>query len=549
MPSPFDLGSGRFAHNKFRHTAGVADALTWIVLLAFAAAIIGAAVWGQSQLTNPDSPAARSGMTANQIWTGSIVTLVLFYALVAPAVMLALWLTSVIFKFSLPGGSYLRSAAVAAVPAVLVLGYALAVNTGTLQHNRVVLRIILGLTVPLAALLAKASFGLNVVETMVAALIGVPFGFVGMAVNSGITKAAIAAGASGTPTIAMAPAAPPPSVSIPAPRPSPMVVTPPVRPTPQINAPQATPNTEALSQSNSNEDPDSATIQQLRVDVESFVDSEITPGHTGYLRTRLITLRDRAANLQRRRPNDVTVATIAHQLNDFQLRLDAPLQPTTPAQPPSSALPSVAPGEAPLASLDPADQALAAINSGIASAKKDALKALAEMPVDPTKTQVTRQLEAVVLADDIAVRDVATAALAQWADSVTVLKLLPWLDQSAPPSHAEAAMKILGPTHDKRAVMPIMLWMVKRPEPATAALIELGPVAEDDLCKAVRDPNPDGRKYAARVLQEIGGQKSLIPLQKAAADARNVEAQQAAKIALELVRERYKQSKSGAAKP
>jgi len=71
----------------------------------------------------------------------------------------------------------------------------------------------------------------------------------------------------------------------------------------------------------------------------------------------------------------------------------------------------------------------------------------------------------------------------------------------------------------------------------------MGPVAEDEVVKILKEKDPIARKSAARILQDIGGQKSLLGLQRAAADPRDVSAAAAAKLALEVVRERVKQSK------
>jgi HEAT repeat protein len=104
-------------------------------------------------------------------------------------------------------------------------------------------------------------------------------------------------------------------------------------------------------------------------------------------------------------------------------------------------------------------------------------------------------------------------------------------------------MKILPCTHDRRAVFPIIRWIIKEPEKVVTALKLMGPVAEDEVVKLLREKNADARKHAARILEEIGTGKSLAELHRASNDPRDKPAAEAAKLAEDTVRARVKEKK------
>lgn len=58
----------------------------------------------------------------------------------------------------------------------------------------------------------------------------------------------------------------------------------------------------------------------------------------------------------------------------------------------------------------------------------------------------------------------------------------------------------------------------KNLEPATAALIEMGPVAEDATVKLAASSDGNVRRYAAAILGKIGTEKSLAVLSKLKSD-------------------------------
>jgi HEAT repeat protein len=180
--------------------------------------------------------------------------------------------------------------------------------------------------------------------------------------------------------------------------------------------------------------------------------------------------------------------------------------------------------------------------------RREALKTLAAaIPDESRRKEVAQAIQDVVFAEDLAVRDDAAKALANWAKPDVVPRMLPWLDERESMFHRQTALTVLPATKDRRAVFPIVRWIIKEPEAVVKALTAMGPVAEDEVVKLLKERDPAVRKNAARILEEIGGQKSLISLQRASTDPRDPGAAEAARRALETVRERIKSSRASAA--
>jgi len=106
------------------------------------------------------------------------------------------------------------------------------------------------------------------------------------------------------------------------------------------------------------------------------------------------------------------------------------------------------------------------------------------------------------------------------------------------------AMEVLGKVKDKRAVLPVVRWVLLDTENATRSLIEMGPVAEDEVIKLVKGPDAAGRTAAAHILQETGTIKSVAALKRASQDPRDANAAAAAKVALDILNERLKEQKA-----
>ena len=193
-------------------------------------------------------------------------------------------------------------------------------------------------------------------------------------------------------------------------------------------------------------------------------------------------------------------------------------------------------------------KALLAIVEGAdhSSDKTDALKKLAQItPADAQQREtVAGALEQIIVTDTAFIADEAAETLAVWHRPQTVDVLLPLLAETEWVSWKRTrAMKVLGKTRDKRAATPIMRWLLKDTDNVVAAMIDLGPIAEDEAIGRLREKEPTARAAAARILSAVGTQKCLIELRRAANDPRDAGAAAAARSALETVLSPVKQAK------
>ncbi|HYO10665.1 MAG TPA: hypothetical protein VER17_17000, partial [Tepidisphaeraceae bacterium] len=165
-------------------------------------------------------------------------------------------------------------------------------------------------------------------------------------------------------------------------------------------------------------------------------------------------------------------------------------------------------------------------------------------PNDP-RDEVATALENLLIGDNAHfLGEDASAALAVWWRPQTVTIMLPLLGEDVfPPSRRQNAMRVLSKTGDKRAVLPIVRWIIKDPETTVTALTAMGPVAEDEVVKLLREKDPKVRGNAARILEQIGTNKCLIELRRASNDPRDAMAASIAKAALDTVMARVKAAK------
>jgi HEAT repeat protein/predicted RNA-binding Zn ribbon-like protein len=168
--------------------------------------------------------------------------------------------------------------------------------------------------------------------------------------------------------------------------------------------------------------------------------------------------------------------------------------------------------------MDDTTEALLDLNSNEFMRRGKAVTKLAGMQPkadDPHRSQVALALTALIrdrtATFGVQVDELADA-LAAWQTPASVPSLLPLLDHDSDSSQRQIAMTVLARTKDKRAVFPIVRWLIEDTEPATKALISMGPVAEDDVLKALSTKDEKARLAACAVLGEIGTKKSLKPL-------------------------------------
>jgi hypothetical protein len=197
--------------------------------------------------------------------------------------------------------------------------------------------------------------------------------------------------------------------------------------------------------------------------------------------------------------------------------------------------------------MDTVAEALIDLESGDHGKQSAALTKLSKMtPDDERREKVATAIENQVLGKDLFfIYKEAGPALATWAGKNTVSRLRPLIDNPhASPHERQVVMDVYAKVKDKSCVYPVVKWILLDTDNATRALIEMGPVAEDEVIKLVKGPDASGRTAAARILQEIGTIKSLAALKRASQDPRDTNAAVAAKVALDIVNERLKGQKA-----
>ncbi len=128
-------------------------------------------------------------------------------------------------------------------------------------------------------------------------------------------------------------------------------------------------------------------------------------------------------------------------------------------------------------------------------ASRAALQQLAALrPDDACRTQVAAALNALLLDPDQGIREDALHAVQTWAAPINAPTLTRIFGNFQP----------LGWARDPRVVQRV-----------TAALIAIGPPAEEAVIPLLQSPDGLVRNEAARILGQIGTTRSLAPLQAA----------------------------------
>jgi hypothetical protein len=208
----------------------------------------------------------------------------------------------------------------------------------------------------------------------------------------------------------------------------------------------------------------------------------------------------------------------------------------------------------------PTAEVLLDLKAKDATRRGDAVKRLATLPADPTKRQeIAILLENMLLADNADVdRAAIGAALAIWFGDKTETRLLPILSQEdVDAAKRDAAIEAISATGSKAAANVVIRWIIKEPEKTVAALIRMGPAAEEATVKIYNNRsfgrNPEDvtiRANCVRVLSEVGvTSQTLQVLQRASKDTRDLPTQEIAKQGMESVKGRIAAAAKAATRP
>jgi len=198
--------------------------------------------------------------------------------------------------------------------------------------------------------------------------------------------------------------------------------------------------------------------------------------------------------------------------------------------------------------MDAVAEALLDLEGGDVFRKREALDRLAKTPPDEARREkVATILEALCLGREaFHLSDSLPAAMSAWAGKHTVPRLLPLLDKDAGMHERRLAMSVFAKLKDERTVLPILRWIIYDADNVTKTLVEMGPVAEPEIVKTLKDANATARTAAARIAQEIGTIRSVAALKRASLDQRDLGAAAAARVALDIVNERVRTAKATA---
>jgi hypothetical protein len=148
--------------------------------------------------------------------------------------------------------------------------------------------------------------------------------------------------------------------------------------------------------------------------------------------------------------------------------------------------------------------------------KLDMLESLTRQTPGDNRVEIAKLLEGIILSQgNERYLPEAAKALAIWNRPETIDAMLPLLKKDAYPApYRRAAITALGGTKNQKVIMPVILCVQDEPDTTVAALINLGPMAETDVIKLLRENDANVRRSGARVLKEIGTVKSVVPLKQ-----------------------------------
>lgn len=185
------------------------------------------------------------------------------------------------------------------------------------------------------------------------------------------------------------------------------------------------------------------------------------------------------------------------------------------------------------------------------------LQALAGQTPDPKRREEVMAVLMEQFAGDRLwhLREHLGKAMGTWADAKVAPKMVVYLGDSREYNYQRPiAIEVLGQLKYKPAATLIVQRLDDETKEATAALINMGPPAEDAVIPLLREPAPKAREIGANILSEIGTRKSLAALSRASKDSRAGRGQNAAsaaaaaKVALEAVRARVAEQGAAPAK-
>lgn len=185
------------------------------------------------------------------------------------------------------------------------------------------------------------------------------------------------------------------------------------------------------------------------------------------------------------------------------------------------------------------------IDSGTIFERRDALKLLRKLSVDPTRQQeVAKALAGLLIDKDHFIKEDAAAALETWATADNLPALVRFLEDSGlgDADARRSVMRALAQLKDSRGTKAIAQQLFTRDaQSAVAVLKSMGPAAEPTVIGLLDHQDPMLRQAMCGVLEEIGTRRSIPELRQRATD-RVPAVKAAARSALAAINERTRGS-------
>jgi HEAT repeat protein len=167
-------------------------------------------------------------------------------------------------------------------------------------------------------------------------------------------------------------------------------------------------------------------------------------------------------------------------------------------------------------------RALEDIDSGTVFERRDAIKQLRKLDVDPARQQeVAKALAGLLSENDHFVKEDAAATLETWATADSVPALVRFLEDSGlgDADARRSVMRALARLKDSRGTKAIAQQLFTRDAQAAVTVLKtMGSAAEPTVIGLLDHQDPALRQAMCGILEEIGTQRSIPELRKRASD-------------------------------
>jgi hypothetical protein len=161
------------------------------------------------------------------------------------------------------------------------------------------------------------------------------------------------------------------------------------------------------------------------------------------------------------------------------------------------------------------------LKSADLATRRNAAARLSNAELESPSPELLQFMASLCLDSDNTIRQSIAMFLKTYGTTNEVPALLKLLKNSDWQAHQDA-IKALGRTRDERAIEPLVDDVARGSSPAQqdafSALVSIGSPAEQAVLQMLKERNMETRRQACRLLQQIGTNKSIEPLQDLVSD-------------------------------